>query len=81
MLMTMVGLLMLGTGCPHTYRKGGKLDRAMQKDMEERFDERDAEFERVRSEEDEDDEEERVCPADKVESWDCSSQPCKVMCK
>lgn len=60
-------------------RKGGKLDRAMQKDMEEKFDERDAELESVRP--DEDDEEENVCPADKVAYWDCRSLPCKVTCK
>lgn len=77
--MAMMGLVILGTGCPHTYRKGGKLDRAMQKDMEEKFDERDAEFEAARSEEE--DEDENVCPAGKVANWDCRTQPCKVTCK
>ncbi|WNG32221.1 hypothetical protein F0U61_00320 [Archangium violaceum] len=78
MLMAAIGLLMLGTGCPHTYRKGGKLDRAMQKDLKERFDERNAEFESVEPDEDE---EESVCPAEKVEYWDCRSLPCEVTCK
>ena len=79
MLMALMGLLVLATGCPHTYRMGGKLDRAMQKDMEEKFDERDAELETVKSEEE--DEEESVCPADKVAYWDCRALPCKVTCK
>lgn len=78
MLVATMGLLMLGTGCPHTYRKGGKLDRAMQKDLEKRFDEREAELDSVEPEEDEG---ESVCPADKVEYWDCRSPPCKVTCK
>jgi hypothetical protein len=79
MLTTAVWFLVLGTGCPHTYRKGGKLDRAMQKDMEENFEARQREFESLGFEDD--DEEERVCPDGKVEDWDCRSPPCKVTCK
>ena len=78
MLVAVLGLLMLGTGCPHTYRKGGKLDRAMQKDREEEFKRR---GEESRSLELEEDEEERICPDDKVESWDCRTLPCTVTCQ
>jgi len=77
-LATAVWLLVLGTGCPHTYRIGGKLDRAMQKDRDEKFEEREREFESVEAG---DDENERFCPADKVEYWDCRSLPCKVTCQ
>jgi hypothetical protein len=73
-----MGLLMLGTGCPHTYRKGGKLDRAMQKDMDEKFEQRHEEF---RSLELEEDDEERICPDDKVEYRDCRTLPCTVTCQ
>ena len=78
MLATVMGLLMLGTGCPHTYRKGGKLDRAMQKDTKEKFKQRDEEF---RSLELEEDDEERICPDDKVEYRDCRTLPCTVTCQ
>ncbi|HYO56374.1 hypothetical protein [Archangium sp.] len=79
MLAAMVGLLMLGTGCPHTYRKGGKLDRAMQKDTDERFEQREAELKSLELEDEEEDE--RICPHDKVEYRDCQTLPCKVTCQ
>ncbi|HZH15138.1 MAG TPA: hypothetical protein VE057_12360 [Archangium sp.] len=78
MLAAVMGLLMLGTGCPHTYRKGGKLDRAMQKDTKEKFKQRDEEF---RSLELEEDDEESICPDDKVEYRDCRTLPCTVTCE
>ena len=33
----MVFLLALGTGCPHTWGRGGTIDRAMEKDIQERL--------------------------------------------
>ncbi|HYO70869.1 MAG TPA: hypothetical protein VEU33_32795 [Archangium sp.] len=77
-LAAVLGLLVLGTGCPHTYRKGGKLDRAMQKDTDEKFEQREAELQGL---EFEDDDEERICPPDKVEYRDCRTLPCKVTCQ
>lgn len=78
MLAAVMGLWVLGTGCPHTYRKGGKLDRAMQKDMEEKFEQREAELEGLEFEEDD---EESICPPDKVVHEDCRTLPCKVTCQ
>ena len=78
MLAAVMGMLVLGTGCPHTYRKGGKLDRAMQKDTNDRFKQREEEF---RNQELEEDDEERICPPDKVEDRDCRTLPCKVTCQ
>ncbi len=79
-----VWLLALGTGCPHTYRKGGKLDRAMQKDMEEKFEERDRELETVEPWGD-DEEEELVCPRGTMAVRECGPpnpvSKCEVMCK
>ncbi len=77
MLAAVMGMLVLGTGCPHTYRRGGKLDRAMQKDREEEFKER----EEFKSLEFEEDDEERTCPDDKVEYRDCRTLPCTVTCQ
>lgn len=77
MLVAVMGLLMLGTGCPHTYRKGGKLDRAMQKDREEEFQRREEESGSLELEEDD----ERICPDDKVEYRDCRTLPCTVTCQ
>ena len=60
------------------FRKGGKLDRAIQKDTDERFEQREAE---LRSLELEEEDEERICPDDKVEYQDCRTLPCKVTCQ
>ncbi|HEX8434021.1 hypothetical protein [Archangium sp.] len=83
MLAAAVWILALGTGCPHTYRKGGKLDQAFEKDLNDNFRERKEEFRNVRQPDDEDEEEdeERYCPDDKVEDWDCRTLPCQVTCK
>ncbi|WNG42712.1 hypothetical protein F0U60_00335 [Archangium minus] len=77
MLMTLMGGLVLGTGCPDVYGKGGKLDRAMEKDINDNHDERKREW---RNQGMEDDEEES-CPEGKVKVRDCISLPCKVECK
>ena len=50
----------------------------MQRDMDERFEQRQEEF---RSLELEEDDEERICPDDKVEYRDCRTLPCKVTCE
>ncbi|WP_375769359.1 hypothetical protein NR798_00330 [Archangium gephyra] len=81
MLAAVMGFLMLGTGCPHTYRKGGKLDRAMQQDMKDKFKQRGEEFRNQELEDDEDEDEERICPDDKVEYRDCRTLPCTVTCQ
>ncbi|QRN97425.1 hypothetical protein JRI60_52280 [Archangium violaceum] len=92
MLTAAMGLLVLGTGCPHTYRKGGTLDRAMEKDERENRQQRNQEFreEALRQEvkqrnnqqeKEEEEDEERICPDDKVEDWNCRTLPCQVTCK
>ncbi|QRK11075.1 hypothetical protein JQX13_13980 [Archangium violaceum] len=79
MLMTLMGGLVLGTGCPDVYGKGGKLDRAMEKDIDELHGERKREL-RMQGVEMEEDEE-GSCPEDKVEVRDCTSLSCKVECQ
>ena len=79
MLAAVVGLLVLGTGCPDVYGKGGKLDQAMEKDVKDMHEERKRELrERERSM---DDDEGWHCPDGKVEVRDCTSLPCKVSCQ
>lgn len=36
-LLALTLFLMMNTGCPETWRKGGSIDRAMAKDMEEEW--------------------------------------------
>ena len=85
MLFAVMGVLALGTGCPHTYRKGGKLDRAMRKDMEEKFQERHRELESVDPRADEEEEEDWVCPEGTMPVRDCTApnpvSQCTVICK
>jgi hypothetical protein len=75
-LVAVMGLSMLGTGCPDVYGIGGKLDQAMAKDIQEMQEERRREL-RERQEE----VEEGSCPEGKVEVLDCTSYPCKVQCQ
>lgn len=77
MLMTVMGGLVLGTGCPDVYGKGGKLDRAMEKDINDHHDERKRELRNQGVEDDE----EGHCPEGKVEVRDCISVPCKTECQ
>ena len=85
MLTATVTLLVLGTGCPHTYRKGGKLDRAMQKDQEEKFEERDREFKSVDPWDEEEEEEQLVCPKGTMPVRECGPpnpvSKCEVKCQ
>lgn len=62
------GLLLASVGCVETHRKGGALDRAMQKDLEEQY------FE---------EEEEAIpeCPAGKVAHLKCEPGPCEWECR
>lgn len=80
MLVTMVGWLVLGIGCPDVYGKGGKLDRAMEKDLQEMHEERKREL-REKKEQNLEDDEEWNCPEGKVLVRDCTSLPCKVECQ
>ena len=77
MLMGLMGLLVLGTACPDVYGIGGKLDRAMEKDIKEMHEERRRELKDPGA----DDDEEWHCPEGKVEVRDCTSLPCKVECQ
>jgi hypothetical protein len=74
-----MGLSLLGTGCPDTYGIGGKLDRAMAKDIQQMQEERRRES--AESLQDVEDDEEGFCPEGKVEVRDCTSYPCKVECQ
>jgi hypothetical protein len=77
MLTVAMGLLVLGTGCPEVYGKGGTLDQAMEKDLKAMQEERRREL----RERNPDDDEEGQCPEGKVEVRDCTSLPCKVECQ
>ncbi|WP_152622337.1 hypothetical protein [Archangium violaceum] len=79
MLAVVVGLLVLGTGCPDVYGRGGKLDQAMAKDIKDMQEERRREL--MERREDMDDDEGSHCPEGKVEVRDCTSYPCKVECQ
>jgi len=79
LLSAVMGLSLLGTGCPDTYGIGGKLDQAMAKDIQPMQEERRRES-RERQQDVEDDEE-GFCPEGKVEVRDCTSYPCKVECQ
>jgi hypothetical protein len=68
------GLLLAGAGCVETHRKGGALDRAMQKDL------RDRELREMVAGE-EDDEEDPECPEGQEASWTCEPEPCRWVCK
>jgi hypothetical protein len=52
-----------------SHRKGGRLDRAMHKDIEEQYPD--------------EEEEEYVteCPPGKVAHWSCEPEPCKWVCR
>ncbi|HEX5752521.1 MAG TPA: hypothetical protein VFZ09_40320 [Archangium sp.] len=79
MLAAVMGLLILGTGCPDVYGKGGKLDQAMAKDIQDMQEERRRELRERR--EDMEDDEGQHCPEGKMEVRDCTSYPCKVECQ
>ncbi|WP_257457647.1 hypothetical protein [Archangium lipolyticum] len=79
MLIAAMGLMVLGTGCPEVYGKGGKLDQAMEMDLKAMQEERRRELKG--REQELDDEEEGHCPEGKVEVRDCTSLPCKVECQ
>jgi hypothetical protein len=77
MLVAVMGLSVLGTGCPDVYGKGGKIDQAMAKDIKDMQEERKRELREQRM----DDDEGWHCPEGKVEVHDCTSLPCKVECQ
>lgn len=80
MLAAAAGWLLMCTGCPHAFGKGGTIDRAAHKDEQE--------FQRSLSVRplflegtDDEEEEERICPDDMVQHEDCrQGPPCKVTC-
>ena len=63
-------LLLVGTGCPHDWMRGGTNDRAMHKDTRD-----------LVSDPSDDEEEENPCPEDKVASWKCEPPPCHWVCE
>jgi hypothetical protein len=63
-------VLLVGTGCPHDWMKGGTNDRAMRKDMKALIPEQSQE-----------EEEEEPCPEDKVATWTCEPLPCRWICE
>jgi hypothetical protein len=79
MLAAVMGWLVLATGCPDVYGKGGKLDQAMSKDIKDMQEERKRELRERR--EDMDDDEGQYCPEGKVEVRDCTSYPCTLECQ
>jgi hypothetical protein len=68
-LLMLGGLLLVGTGCPHDWMKGGTNDRAMRKDMKDLVPEQSQE------------EEEEPCPEGKVAVWKCEPLPCRWICE
>jgi hypothetical protein len=81
LLATAVGVLVLGVSCPDVYGKGGKLDQAMARDIEALHQERKRELRMKERLEDPEDDEQRLCPEDKIQVEDCTSLPCKVECQ
>jgi hypothetical protein len=74
------GWLLISTGCPHAFGKGGTIDRAAHQD-EKTFQQSLSGHPRLEAREDEEDEE-RICPDDMVQHEDCrQGPPCKVTCK
>jgi hypothetical protein len=67
-------VMLLGTGCPEDFKKGGTNDRAMRKDTQENFFRRDHPGEA-------DDEEEPNCREDQTAEWKCDPEPCRWVCK
>lgn len=62
-------LLLVGTGCPEEWRKGGINDRAIAKDTKEKL---------LKHPEDE---ERPECGEDEVAELKCDTGPCKWVCK
>jgi hypothetical protein len=69
-LLGLGAMLLLGTGCPHDWMKGGTNDRAMARDMREMVDDDDDEF---------------ICPEGKTAKVDCENPlpdgSCRVTCQ
>lgn len=65
-------LLLVGTGCPEEWRKGGINDRAIRKDNRQRLNQDRPEAE---------DEDEPSCPEGTRATWTCEASPCRWVCK
>ncbi len=63
-------LLLVGTGCPHGWMKGGTSDRAMHEDTRE-----------LVSGASEDEEEKNPCAENEVATWKCDPLPCRWVCE
>lgn len=69
-LLVLVVVLLVGTGCPHDWMKGGTNDRAMRKDTRD-----------LMPAVDEDEEEENPCAENQVATWKCDPLPCQWVCE